>query len=166
MPTTGYAMKFNLYNKFIPKDPDFQARVTDSFALQSIMQTIGASLTRCEPGQVHITLPYDKKLCQQHGFIHGGIVATILDSACGYAAFSLMPADAEVLSIEFKTNLLAPAKGDVFHALGEVVKSGRSISVAQASLYAVESDQEKLIASMNCTLMAVYHHQARGSVDE
>ncbi len=119
------------------------------------MQTIGASLTTCEPGQVCITLPYDTKLCQQHGFIHGGIVATILDSACGYAAFSLMPTDAEVLSIEFKTNLLAPASGEVFHAMGEVVKTGRTISVAEASLY---NEKEKLIATMNCTLMAVYHH--------
>ena len=155
-------MKFETQNHFVPKDPNFLNRVTESFALQSIMSTIGASLTSCEPGHVQITLPYDPKLCQQHGFIHGGIVATILDSACGYAAFSLMPEDAEVLSIEFKTNLLAPAKGDAFHAIGKVVKSGRTISVAEASLYAVDNEQQKIIATMHCTLMSVYHHQLKG----
>lgn len=155
-------MRSRANNKFLPKDPDYQDRVSESFELQRIMHTIGASLSCCQPGHVRITLPYHEKLCQQHGFIHGGIVATILDSACGYAAFSLMPADAEVLSIEFKTNLLAPAKGDVFHAEGEVVKTGRTISVAEACLYAVEKEQEKLIATMNCTLMSVYHHQPRG----
>lgn len=153
-------MKFRTNNQFPVKDSDYQTRVTESFNLQTIMQTIGASLTTIQPGQVCITLPYAIKLCQQHGFIHGGIVATILDSACGYAAFSLMQPDAEILSIEFKTNLLAPASGKVFHAMGEVVKSGRTISVAEASLY---NEQEKLIATMNCTLMAVYHHQPKVS---
>ena len=155
-------MKVESQNYFLPKDPEYQQRVSDSFALQSIMHTLGARLTSCKPGQVHITLPYDAKLCQQHGFIHGGIVATILDSACGYAAFSLMPSDAEVLSIEFKTNLLAPAKGEIFHAMGRVIKSGRTISVAEASLYAIDSEQQKMIATMSCTLMAVYHHQPKG----
>jgi uncharacterized protein (TIGR00369 family) len=154
-------MEFEAQHQFEPKDPNFHERVSESFAQQTIMKTIGASLTSCEPGHVHITLPYDKKLCQQHGFIHGGIIATILDSACGYSAFSLMPVDAEVLSIEFKTNLLAPAKGTEFRAIGKVVKSGRTISVAEGSLYAMDIAQRKLIATMNCTLMEVHHHQTK-----
>ncbi len=148
-------------NKFLPKDPEYFARVKDSFKKQSIMQTLNATLTACEPGHACITLPYKNKLCQQHGFIHGGILATVLDSACGYAAYSLMPADAEVLSIEFKTNLLSPAKGDIFHAFGDVVKFGRNISVAEGSIFAADNDQQKLIATMTCTLMAVYHHQSK-----
>ena len=138
-------------SQFEPKDPEYQSRVTQSFAEQSIMQTIGARLLEVAPGRVEIELPYDRSLTQQDGFIHAGISSTILDSACGYAAFSLMPAEARVLTIEFKINLLAPAAGECFRAVGRVRKPGRSVFVAEGELYA----EDRLVASMTATLMAL-----------
>jgi uncharacterized protein (TIGR00369 family) len=108
---------------FVPQDPDFEARVRRSFALQRVMETIGARLARVAPGEVDVELPFRDDLTQQNGFLHAGIVSTVLDSACGYAAFTLMPADAGVLSIEFKVNLLAPARGERVIARGRVVRS-------------------------------------------
>ena len=146
-------------NQFDPRDPGYESRVTQSFAEQAIMRTIGASLGAVEPGRVEIELPYDSSLTQQDGFLHAGVSATIMDSACGYAAFSLMPADVRVLTIEFKINLLAPAAGVRFRAIGKVRKSGRSVTVAEAELIAEldgESDGEfRLIATMSATLMAI-----------
>ncbi|RZJ13111.1 MAG: PaaI family thioesterase, partial [Haliea sp.] len=107
---------------FEPQDPGFESRVRASFARQAAMQTIGATLALVEAGRVAIELPWAAHLTQQHGFLHAGMVATALDSACGYAGFSLMPADAAVLTIEFKINLLAPAKGQLFRMVGEVIK--------------------------------------------
>lgn len=141
---------------FIPKDPNYIEKVKDSFSKQKIMQTINAELADVAAGEVTIKLPYNIDLTQQHEFIHAGIVTTVLDSACGYAAFSLMPAEAEVLSIEFKTNLLAPAKGEYFLAKAKVVKPGRNITVAEASLFAFHNKQQKLVATMTGTMMAVY----------
>ena len=143
-------------SQFEPRDPQYQARVSGSFDAQAVMQTIDASLTSVEPGRVVIELPYHLRLTQQDGFIHAGISSTIMDSACGYAAFSLMPADAAVLTVEFKINLLAPASGEKFRAIGEVRKPGKSIFVAEANLYALDGSSEKLIATMMGTLMAMY----------
>jgi uncharacterized protein (TIGR00369 family) len=143
-------------SQFEPRDPNYQSRVTQSFAAQAIMQTIGAVMTGVRPGQVEIELPYDSKLTQQDGFIHAGISATILDSACGYAAFSLMPGNARVLTIEFKINLLAPAQGERFRALGRVCKPGRSLFFAEGELYAERDDSSKLVATMSATLMALF----------
>jgi uncharacterized protein (TIGR00369 family) len=143
-------------SQFEPRDPDFKARVTLSFAEQAIMQTIGAELSEVEPGRVEIVLPYDRRLTQQDGFIHAGVSSIIMDSACGYAAFSLMPADARVLTVEFKINLLAPAAGERFCAVGKVRKSGRSVFVAEAELLAVRDGDAKLVATMSGTLMALY----------
>lgn len=142
--------------QFEPRDPDFKARVTQSFAEQAIMQTIGAELSEVAPGRVEIVLPYDRRLSQQDGFLHAGVSSIIMDSACGYAAFSLMPADARVLTIEFKINLLAPAAGERFHAVGKVRKSGRSVFVAEAELLAERDGAAKLAATMSGTLMALY----------
>lgn len=119
------------------------------------MRTLGATLAVVKPGQVEITLPWAEPLTQQHGFLHAGMVATALDSACGYAGFSLMACDAAVLTIEFKINLLAPAKGQHFHAVGTVVKPGRTITVCEGHFYAIDGGREKLAATMGCTLMAV-----------
>ncbi len=119
------------------------------------MQTLGASLHAVSAGRVEIRLPYDAKLTQQDGFLHAGIAATVMDSACGYAAFSLMPADARVLSIEFKTNLLRPGRGEYFRALAEVVKAGRRIMFTQARLLAVAEGGENLVASMQATMATV-----------
>jgi uncharacterized protein (TIGR00369 family) len=143
-------------SQFQPKDPDFKARITQSFSEQAVMQHINASLLGIDAGQVEIGFPYQLQLTQQDGFIHAGISSTIMDSACGYAAFTLMPVEARVLTIEFKINLLAPAAGDSFRAIGKVRKPGRSVFVAEAELYATEDGTDKLVATMVGTLMAMY----------
>jgi uncharacterized protein (TIGR00369 family) len=140
---------------FQPKDADYAQRVRASFGRQAAMATIGAVLAAVEPGRVVIELPWAQPLTQQHGFLHAGMVATALDSACGYAAFSLMPAEAAVLTIEYKINLLAPAKGERFRMEGLVIKPGRTITVAEGRAFAIDGGREKLIATMNCTLMAL-----------
>lgn len=140
---------------FLPRTPDFEQRVRDSFARQGVMGTLGAQLLRVAPGVVEIGLDWAPGLTQQHGFLHAGVVSTALDSACGYAGFSLMAADAAVLTIEFKINLLAPAKGQRFRLVGTVLKPGRTITVAEGQAFAIDNGQEKLIATMGCTLMAV-----------
>ena len=141
--------------RFEPKDPGYAARVRASFDLQGAMTTLGATLARVEPGSIEISLPWAQELTQQHGFLHAGMVATALDSACGYAAFSLMAAGTGVLTIEYKVNLLAPAKGQHFRMVGEVIKPGRTISVAEGRAYAIDQGREKLIATVSCTLMSV-----------
>jgi uncharacterized protein (TIGR00369 family) len=142
--------------RFEPKDPDYAQRVRASFARQGAMATIGATLAAVEPGRVVIELPWARELTQQHGFLHAGMVATAMDTACGYAGFSLMPADAAVLTIEYKINLLAPAKGQRFRMEADVVKPGRTISVVEGIAYAIDEGREKVIATMNATLMAVF----------
>jgi uncharacterized protein (TIGR00369 family) len=138
-----------------PSDPDFEARTRASFARQRAMATLGARLTRVAPGEVDIDLPYREDLTQQHGFIHAGILSTVLDSACGYAAFTLMPADAGVLSIEFKVNLLAPAHGEVIRVRARVVRAGRTISVCTGDAFAVRDGQERHVTTMTATMMTV-----------
>ena len=120
-----------------PSNPRFAEDIKQSFALQSIMRLIGAELSLIEPGIVEITLPSRADLTQQHGYVHGGIVTTIADSAAGYAAYSLMPEGAGVLSIEFKVNLLRPARGKSFQARAEVIKPGRTLTVARADVFGV-----------------------------
>jgi uncharacterized protein (TIGR00369 family) len=142
--------------RFEPQDTDYSDRVRASLDRQAAMKTIGASLATVEPGRVVIELPWAQALTQQHGFLHAGMVATALDSACGYAGFSLMPADAAVLTIEYKINLLAPARGQRFRMEGMVIKPGRTVSVAEGKAWAIEDGREKLIATMSCTLMAVF----------
>jgi uncharacterized protein (TIGR00369 family) len=142
---------------FQPKDPNFAQRVRASFARQRMMQTLGVEIARIAPGEIELAMPYGAAFTQQHGFIHAGVMATVLDSACGYAAFSLMPADAAVLTVEFKTNLLAPAKGERFLFRAHVVKPGRTLTVSDGRAFAIDSGgEERLVASMNGTLMAVY----------
>ena len=140
---------------FEPRCADYAGRVRSSFARQGAMQTLGATLGLLEPGAVDIELPWAPGLTQQHGFLHAGMVSTALDSACGYAGFTLMGQDAAVLTIEFKINLLAPAKGERFRVEGRVIKPGRTITVCEGRAFAIENHQEKLIATMGCTLMAV-----------
>lgn len=140
---------------FDPRNPDFDARTRDSFARQAAMRTLGASLAEVAPGRVVITLPWAEPLTQQHGFLHAGMVATALDSACGYAGFTLMARDAAVLTIEFKINLLAPAQGEHFRMIGTVIRPGRTVTVCEGQAFAMEGGREKLVATMGCTLMAV-----------
>ncbi len=138
-----------------PANSDFARRVQDSFARQGAMHTLGAELSLLEPGAVDVCLDWAPGLTQQHGFLHAGMVSTALDSACGYAGLTLMPADAAVLTIEFKINLLAPAKGQRFRMEGRVIKPGRTIIVTEGRAYAIDEGREKLIATMGCTLMCV-----------
>ncbi|MGF1621808.1 MAG: PaaI family thioesterase [Rhodomicrobiaceae bacterium] len=140
---------------FSPPDPDYRARVEASFARQRVMNTLGVHITDLQPGRIVLEMPYAAEFTQQHGFLHAGIVATALDSACGYAGFSLMAKEAAVLTVEFKTNLLAPAKGQRFIFIGEVLKPGRTLTVAEAKAFAIDGESEKLIASMTGTLMAL-----------
>lgn len=141
---------------FEPRCADYARRVRESFARQGVMHTLGATLGLVAPGAVDIVLPWSPSLTQQHGFLHAGVVATALDSACGYAGFSLMDADAAVLTIEFKINLLAPAQGQRFRMQGRVVKPGRTITVCEGQAFALtDTGAEKLVATMGCTLMAV-----------
>ena len=144
---------------FEPRCIDFADRVRDSFARQGAMHTLGASLGLVAPGAVDIELTWAAALTQQHGFLHAGMVSTALDSACGYAGLTLMPADAAVLTIEFKINLLAPAKGQRFRMEGRVIKPGRTITVSEGKAFAIDQGKEKLIATMSCTLMCVQHRE-------
>jgi len=138
------------------RNPTFAEEIKQSFAKQTIMGLIGAKLTRVEPGIVEITLPYRADLAQQHGYLHAGIVTTIADSACGYAAYSLMPRDSEVLSVEFKVNLLRPAKGEMFLASAEVLKNGKTLTVVRADVFSLnQTEQRTLIATMLGTMICV-----------
>ena len=141
--------------EFEPRDPGFQDKVRTSFARQRIMDTLSAELTTVAPGKVTIQMPFNQAMTQQHGFLHAGIIGTIADSACGYAAFSLMPAGAAVLSVEYKLNLLAPAEGQDFVATGQVLKSGRTLTVCNAEVEAITEAGRKLIASMTATMMTI-----------
>jgi uncharacterized protein (TIGR00369 family) len=140
---------------FEPRTADVADRVRASFARQPLMHTIGASLARVESGEVEIAMPVAARLCQQHGFVHAGIVAALGDTACGYAAFSLMRAGAGVLTTEFKINLLAPAAGERLVALGRVVKPGRTLTVAQAEVFGEAAGERRLVALLTATLMAI-----------
>lgn len=141
--------------EFKAAEPDFERRVRESFARQQLMHTLGASLMLVAPGIVEIELPYRTDLTQQHGFLHAGVVASVLDSACGYAAFTLMPADAAVLSVEFKVNLLAPARGDRLMARAEVKRAGRTVTVCTADAFAFTGEQSNVVATMLATMMCV-----------
>ena len=143
-------------SRFKPKDPQFETRVRNALGRQEAMRTLAVEIARLEPGEITLTMPYAAAYTQQHGFIHAGILATTLDSACGGAAFSLMPADAAILTVEFKLNLLAPARGDRFVFRGNVVKPGRTLTVCEARAFALTGDEEMLIASMSATLMALF----------
>ncbi len=140
---------------FEAKDPDYEERVRASFNRQKAMQTLGFTLSKVTPGEVEMIVPYREDLTQQHGFMHGGIVATGLDNVCGYAAFSLTHGDIAVLSVEFKVNLLSPASGETFVFRGSVIKPGRTITVCEARAYGVTDGVEKLIATATGTIMSV-----------
>lgn len=142
-------------------NPHFVEEVQQSFAKQLVMPLIGARLTRVEPGIVEITLPYRTDLTQQHGYVHAGILTTIADSACGYAAYTLMPPNSDVLAVEFKVNLMRPAEGETFVARAEVIKSGRTLTVVRADVHAITgSEQRDLVAIMQGTMMRLERSSA------
>jgi uncharacterized protein (TIGR00369 family) len=141
---------------------ELQQRIRSSFAKQGLMTTLGATLGNVSPGMVEIVLRPTPAISQQNGFVHAGAVSAIADSAAGYAALSLMPADAGVLAAEFKINLLAPATGDRIVARGRVVKAGRTLTLGQAEVFADTGGQEKLIALLTATFMAVKGRDGAG----
>jgi uncharacterized protein (TIGR00369 family) len=142
-------------SRFEPKNRDFRAIAIDTFERQRAMRTLGISIARLEPGEVDLAMDYSPDFTQQHGFVHAGIITAGLDNACGIAAFTLMPPDTGILTVEFKTNLLAPAQGERFAFRATVVKPGRTLTVCEAKAYAEHNGIETLIATMTGTLMAL-----------
>lgn len=141
---------------FKPRIAGFEARVRESFGKQIIAENLGLSMPVCEAGRVVLEMPFNPSFVQQHGFHHAGVTTTGMDSACGYAAFSLMEADAEVLTVEFKTSLLAPAAGERFRFEGRVVKPGKTLMFCEGRALAFDNGGDsKLIATMSATMMAV-----------
>lgn len=141
---------------FQPRNPDWEATVRGSFARQGVMALIGAEMVALAPGHCEIRLPFRDDLTQQNGFFHAGVTATIVDSAGGYAGLTLMPAGTEVLSVEFKLNLLAPADGDYLVAEGQVLKSGRNLVIARGEVYAIRNGHATHCATMQQTLMTMH----------
>jgi uncharacterized protein (TIGR00369 family) len=145
----------NLRTQFVPANPDYAARVRSSFDRQGAMRLIGARLAEVSPGYCAIELPHRDDLTQQHGYIHAGIVSAIADSAGGYAGFTLFPADASVLTVEYKLNLLAPAKGERLIAEAEVVKPGRTLVITRGEVYSEDGDRRQLCAIMQQSLIVL-----------
>ncbi len=148
-------MKESGITDFTAPDPDFVRRVEASFAAQGMMGHMGAKLRLVEPGLCEIELPYSEGVSQQHGFFHGGAVGTIADSAAGYAAFSLMDASDGVLTVEYKLNLMAPARGELLIARGRVLRPGRTLTVTRAEVSVVRDGQETPCAAMQQTMMRI-----------
>jgi len=141
---------------FVPADPLYATRVRESFARQGAMATVGARLSAVAPGYCAIELVPTPAVSQQHGYVHAGVIAMIVDSAGGYAGYSLFPATASVLSVEFKLNLLAPAQGERIVAEGFVVKSGRTLTIARGEVHAESAGRRTLVALMQQTLIAMH----------
>jgi len=141
--------------RFEPRNPDYREIATDTFERQRAMRTLGISIARLEPGEVELAMAYSPDLTQQNGFVHAGIITAGLDSACGIAAFTLMPVGSDILTVEFKTNLLAPARGQRFAFRATVIKPGRTLTVCEGRAYAEHDGAETLVATMTGTLMAL-----------
>ena len=139
--------------QWTPRDPAYEARVRESFGRQSHMSTLGATIAFIAPGEVHLAFPFAPQFCQQNGFMHAGAIASVADSANGYAAYTLAPAGTDVLAVEFKINLLAPAQGEGFLACGRVLRPGRTLTVCEARVFATGSTEQVLIATMLSTII-------------
>lgn len=144
-----------------PADVAFRDKVADSFRRQSFMRTIGARLTAVEPGYCEIELPFRGDLCQQHGYLHGGVTGALADNAAGYAAFSLMPPDSAPLTVEYKINLMAPAQGERFVARARVEKAGRTLSVVRSEVLGYQGDTAQTLAVMLATIICLQGRQDR-----
>lgn len=136
-----------------PKDPAYEARVRESFSRQTHMSTLGATIAFIAPGEVHLALPFAPQFCQQNGFLHAGAIASVADSANGYAASTLAPPETDVLAVEFKINLLAPARGEGFLACSRVLRPGRTLTVCQAEVFTTGTPDRVLIATMLSTII-------------
>jgi uncharacterized protein (TIGR00369 family) len=146
-------MDLSMNSVWLPKDLAYEARVRASFSRQTHMTTLGASIAFIAPGQVHLALPFAPQFCQQNGFLHAGAIASVADSANGYAAYTLAPPETDVLAVEFKINLLAPAQGDGFLACGQVLRPGRTLTVCQAQVFTTGAPERVLIATMLSTII-------------
>jgi uncharacterized protein (TIGR00369 family) len=138
-----------------PLDPRVEQRVRKSFARQGLINTLHGKIAHISPGELHIEAPFDERFTQQDSFLHAGIATALVDSACGYAAYTLMPADSRVLTVEFKVNFIAPAQGERFRAEGHVIKLGKTLTVCEGKLFALDGGKEKLIAIMQATMICV-----------
>ncbi len=141
--------------RFEPKNPDYRRVAAETFGRQQAMRTLGISIARLEAGEVDLAMAYSPDFTQQNGFVHAGVITAGLDTACGIAAFTLMPAGSDILTVEFKTNLLAPASGERFNFRATVVKPGRTLTICDARAYAERDGAEHLVATMTGTLMAL-----------
>lgn len=150
---------------FDPKNPDFRAIAADTFDRQPAMRTLGISIARLEPGEVELSMAYSPDFTQQNGFVHAGVITAGLDNACGIAAFTLMPPGSDILTVEFKTNLLAPAKGERFVFRATVLRPGRTLTVCEGRAYAEHDGVETLVATMTGTLMALSRREPPPSSD-
>lgn len=148
---------------FEPQDPAYAERVAASFARQRIMQHLGAELGELRPGFCQIRLPFRPELTQQHGYVHAGVIGTIADSAGGYAGYTLMPRDSSVLTVEYKLNLLAPARGEALIAEGQVIRAGRTLVVCRADVVAAEGEDRTLCATLIQTLMTMHGRPDTGA---
>ncbi|PWC31889.1 PaaI family thioesterase [Azospirillum sp. TSO22-1] len=141
--------------RFVAKDPDYERRVRDSFARQTLMSTMGVDMVELAPGTCTLAMDHRRDLCQQHGYHHAGVTTALADSAAGYAAYSLMPPGSSVLTVEYKINLMAPAAGERFLARAAVERAGRTITVVRSEVFAVKGGEEKAIAFMLATMMCL-----------
>ena len=137
----------------VPRNPDFESAIRDSFGRQAHMSTLGVSIERIAPGECDLRLPYSPAFCQQNGYMHAGALASVADSANGYAAYSLAPPGTDVLAVEFKINLLAPGQGGYFLARGRVLRAGRTLTVCQADVLAMGGAESLLVATMLSTII-------------
>jgi len=137
------------------RDPDWDQKVRASFARQTFMDTIGGRIAALSPGHCEVELPFRGDLCQQNGYLHGGVITAIAANAAGYAAFSLMPPNSSLLGVEYKINLLDPAAGERFIARGRVLKPGRTLFVVECDVEAETAGKRKLIAKMLTTMMCL-----------
>ncbi|MCB1216841.1 PaaI family thioesterase [bacterium] len=140
---------------FIPRNPDYERSVRESWTTQSFLRLLGAEITKVAPGAVETVLPWRADLCQQHGYFHAGAIATLADVTGGYSAYSMLPAGWSMLSTEFKINLISPAIGERLIARGQLLKAGRTLFPVRVDVLAVQDGSEKLVAAMQMTLMGL-----------
>jgi len=149
--------------RFTASDPDYDRRVRESFSEQGLMKHLGARLTALQPGMAELRANYRQELTQQHGYFHAGVSGSLADVACGYAAYTLMPEDSSVLTVEYKINLLAPAEGEELIARARVVRSGKTLKICLADVYARQGEMEKHCATVLATIMCLAGRSDRGA---
>ena len=141
--------------QFTQVDPNYKTNIRDRFARSRLMNTLGVVMENAMPGEVHLAMPFDARWSQQHGYLHAGIITSLVDTACGYATYTLIGPDLGVLTVEFKVNFLRPGLGEKFQGIGRVIKFGRTLTVCQGEVLAYDGGTETLIATMQATMMVV-----------